>query len=541
MLKIRAGLGRSLEPENLAPSYNFAPAFSQKEIPKPSADCPSATTQPLENSLLSTQTLAGIAPHEESAFVDFDQDGLLFWSVCNEGPALATADVNGDGLADFYQGGAKGKPGQLYVQHRAGGFVAVASDLWASDSGSEDTDALFFDADGDGDLDLYVCSGSNEHDRTSIALMDRLYLNQGNGRWEKSPQLLPSSSRPVSSSCVAAFDYDGDGDLDLFVGGRLRPQLYGVPTDSYLLDNQGKGDFKPKNLPELNELGMVTAALWAELDEHPGVELVLAGEWMPITIFSFHPDGQLRQKTAIPNSHGLWYSLALLDVDGQGQLAIAAGNHGLNSRLKASVSAPLVLHVNDFDGNGRAEQLLCFTDPEGQLVPWALKDDLVKQLPALRKGLLRYDEYAGKHLGEIFPEAVLARSKVSQVEQLGSTLYRYTPGEGFQATALPMEAQLFPVYAIAVADINQDGFADLLLGGNQRIGKPEMGIYAAGFGQLLLGQADGTFLAPSPSESGLILDGETRSIQPLGKNTWLVGRNDAAPLLVKTKLRSMER
>ncbi len=556
---IIAGKGRAVVPLTLALTATLAPAnlaintthkraatTSSLQTPtQPLMRCSQsslpAASQPRASSLrkeglqqkgryLTSTPLNSLVAHTEADFIDFNHDGLLFWSVTNEGPALAVGDVDGNGLPDFYQGGGKGAPGQLYLQLRPGQFQASAQATWEADRDSEDTDALFFDADGDGRLDLYVCSGSNEHDRTAMALMDRLYLNKGGGRWEKTTQLLPSNSRPVSSSCVAACDFDGDGDLDLFVGGRLRPQLYGVPTDSYLLENKGGGTFEMVQLPELKELGMVTAAVWTLLDEAEGYELIVVGEFMPITILSFAPNGHLRSKTQLPNSHGLWYAVAV--VEWNGQKTIVGGNHGLNTRLQASPAAPLVLHVNDFDRNGQAEQLLCFTEGSA-LYPWALKDDLVKQLPPLRKSLLRYDQYAGKSLSDIFPTELLARSSISKVEQLASMLYHYRPGGHFEEEPLPMEAQLAPIYAIAVADINQDGQLDLLLGGNQTIVKPEMGTQAASFGQLLLRQAAGGFLAPSPSESGLLLRGSVRSIRPFGARQWLVARNGEQPLLVE--------
>lgn len=478
---------------------------------------------------LRLENIDAASPHLENNYVDFNRDALLFWSVSNEGPALAIADVDRDGRRDFFLGGAKGQAGQLLLG-RGDSFVSQTSTDWESAAGSEDVDAAFFDADGDGDQDLYVCAGSNEFAAASTDLMDRLYINRGRGKMERSPQLLPSSSRPNVSSCVRPGDYDGDGDIDLFVGGRLRPGLYGVPTSSFLLENDGSGNFKPANLPALEDIGMVTSAAWGNIDEYPGMELVIVGEFMPVTILSFTPKGEWREKREIPNSRGLWMSVGLTDLNGDGREEIVAGNHGLNTRLSASPESPLQMVINDFDGNGDAEQLLCYTR-EGQAVPLVLKDDLVKQLPVLRKFLLRYEAYADKSLVDIFPPEVMERSVVLKAETLATTIFwPGTDGE-FEVEELPAEAQLAPVYALAFTDLNRDGLDDIIVGGNQRMVKPELGIYDASFGQVLLRKANG-WQPLEPGESGLVLSGEVRQIERLDANRILIGRSNGAPLLL---------
>lgn len=467
-----------------------------------------------------TTEVANVFSHEENKFIDFDRDGLLFWSVSNEGPALAAADVNGDGRMDFYLGGSIGQAGQLRYGTSAG-YRLVAADLFAEDIASEDTDATFFDADNDGDLDLYVCSGGYEAGRNSTSLLDRIYLNEGNGKWSKQAQLLPLRSTLVSSSCVRPFDVDGDGDLDLFIGGRFKLGLYGMPTESYLLFNDGKGQFNAKSL---GEIGMVTDAFWTSRSEKGASELLVCGEFMPLTLIQFNEEGKVISLDSLAGTSGLWQSLAALPAQGK-ELRFLAGNHGLNSRLRADTDHPLQLVINDFDQNGKAEQILGQVTENGQVLPLVRKDDLIQQLPTLRKQLLRYENYAGKTLNEIFSAKILDRSVRAEVTELASLEVIINEKGEAKLNRLPMEAQLQPVYAISILDANDDGIQDVLLGGNQRIVKPELGIYDAGFGQLLLGQIGGGFNAVPLNESGVMLRGEIRNIIALDKNNWLVARS----------------
>lgn len=463
--------------------------------------------------------LPAAGKHEESNFIDFNQDDLLFWSVSNEGPALAISEDQ----QWLYRGGAAGAAGQLL---RANGqnWRPVNPAALETTARCEDVDAAFFDADGDGDEDLYVCSGGYEFGRNNTALLDQLYINEGTD-WRRAEQLLPHPSRLVSSSCVVPFDADDDGDIDLFVGGRLQPGRYGLPATSYLLVNDGTGRLRPT---ALGELGLVTAA-----ELLPDGRLLVAGEFMPLTLLSFGPDAIPARTETLPNTRGLWYALAV--HSGAAGTTIFAGNHGLNSRLRATPERPLVLVVADFDGNGDAEQLLCRRQPDGRHLPLARKDELVAQLPGLRKQMPRYEDYAGKTLEDMFAPETLERATFQIAETLASLRLREWGGERggeWVADTLPLEAQLQPVYALAAADLNADARPDVLLGGNQRTAKPELGIYDAGFGQLLLSEGEG-FRVPGPHDGGLDLRGQIRALVPWGTNRWLVGRNDDTVMIVE--------
>ena len=482
-------------------------------------------SQRVQTMLSELTTSAGPIVHHEDPATDFNRDPLLFLGLNNEGPALATTDLNGDGRTDFYLGGAAGTAGQLLLAQPNGSYRPVAGELLAADAAGENVAATFFDADGDGDQDLYVANGSNQFGAASPALLDLLYLNQGGGRWVKSDQLLPNRRRFVASSCVAPHDVDGDGDLDLFVGGRLLPGTYGVPASSYLLQNDGRAKFTPVEWPDLEQIGMVTAAVWANVDDDQQQELVLAGEWAPLRYLHFSPDGQLESIDTLTDTYGLWAGLTVADFDGDGRLDVAVGNHGLNSRLHASAEQPLELHINDFDGNGKAEQILTQYAADGRSYPLVLRDDLLKQLPSLRKSVPGYADYQGKTLDDLFPTEVLRRSVVNRATELRSVVV-LNRASGPQLVPLPLAAQLAPVYALLADDFDGDGDIDLLVAGNQSVGRPEVGIYAGSFGSLLLNSGDGTFLAQPSARTGLFLSGDVRKLSPAAPpGTYLVARS----------------
>ena len=461
--------------------------------------------------------------HTEDPATDFDRDPLLFLGINNEGPALATGDFSGDGLLDVYLGGAAGYPGQLFTAQVDGTYVPVAVELLAEDATGENVDATFFDADGDGDLDLYVANGSNQFGRASTALIDLLYVNEGGGKWRKSRQVLPLSGKFVASSCVRPHDIDGDGDLDLFVGGRLRPGIHGVPTDSYLLINDGRGTFTPATEPALVDLGMVTDARWLNIDDDPELELAVAAEWGPLRYLHFDTKGVVTDVDTVPTSTGLWHVLAAVDLDGDGYDDLIAGNHGTNSRLRATREQPLALYVNDFDANGKAEQLVVQYAEDGRPYPIGLRDDLVKQVPGLRKSVPGYADYQGKTVEDLFGTEAVARSVISQVEELRSVVVLNTP-QGSKLSALPREAQLSPVYAIEV--LEKDSLPNVFIAGNQSVGRPELGIYAASLGSFLINGGGGTFFTERPQQRGVYLVGDVRKTAPASPpGTFLIARS----------------
>jgi hypothetical protein len=319
---------------------------------------------------------------------------------------VAVADVNGDGLDDMYIGGAKGQPGKLLIQQPDGRFVSSNERVFAQDSVSEDLGAVFFDADGDGHPDLYVVSGGSEFSTMSPALQDRLYLNdgRGGGRFHKATGSLPVEY--VSGSPIAAADYDGDGDIDLFVGGRVVPWHYGADPQSMLLQNDGHGHFTDvtKRLaPELEHIGMVTDAIWRDVDGDGRLDLVVVGEWMPITIFRNVGSGKLvRLKTpGLDTSDGWWNRIIAGDFAGHGRVDFIVGNLGLNTRFRASAAEPVTMYVKDFGHTGVSDQIISIFN-HGTSYPIAMGDELLRAIPSLKPRYPRYEDYARQTVSDIF-------------------------------------------------------------------------------------------------------------------------------------------
>lgn len=451
--------------------------------------------------------------HQENEFVDFDRDRLIYHMLSTEGPRMAVGDVNKDGLADMYIGGAKDQAGVLYLQTKAGRFQQSAGQPFESDRVSEDTGSLFFDADGDGDLDLYVCSGGNEFPTSSSALIDRLYTNDGKGKFTKSSQFLPTSAFE-STSTVKASDYDQDGDVDLFVGVRLKPFGYGLPVNGYILNNDGRGNFTnvtAQIAPSLSNIGMITDAVWKDINGDAKEDLLVVGEYMAIRVF-INDGGKLVDRTeqaGLARTHGWWNRIEAADLDGDGDIDFVVGNHGLNSRFRASLERPVCMYVSDFDQNGTLEQIICTFNGD-KSYPVALRHDLIKQMPGLKKKYLKYENYKDQTVSDIFTEEQL-NGAVRLDAYLLSSAALINDGTGkFEIRDLPSQAQFSPVFAILINDFDDDGQLDVLLGGNQYRVKPEVGRYDASYGLLLKGVGDGTFVALNSARSGIKIDGEVR-------------------------------
>jgi hypothetical protein len=461
--------------------------------------------------------------HRENNFVDFDRDQLIYHMLSTEGPRMAKGDVNGDGLEDIFIGGAKDQPGALFVQTASGSFKATSEQLFAKDKASEDMGCLFFDADNDQDLDLYVCSGGNEFSSSSTALIDRLYLNDGKGNFSRSSQILPASATFESTSTVKAADYDGDGDQDLFVGVRLRPFQYGLPMKGYILNNDGKGHFQdvtPEVAPGLEKVGMITDGVWADIDGDSDPDLIAVGEYMPVKVF-VNNNGKFKDETpeaGLEKSNGWWNRIKAADLDGDGDIDFVIGNHGLNSKFKASIEKPVCMFVNDFDQNGSIEHFICTFNGENNY-PLILRHDLVAQIPSLKKKYLKYETFKNETLRDIFGPEQLKGALELKVFELHSVV-AINDGQGkFTLRALPMEAQFSPVFGLQVADFDNDGIVDVLTGGNLFKVKPEVGRYDGSYGLLLKGDGKGNFTPVPPQTSGLHIEGEVRDIVTLQTRT----------------------
>jgi hypothetical protein len=454
--------------------------------------------------------------HKENKFVDFKRDRLIYHMISSEGPRIIAGDINSDGRDDLYIGGAKDSPGTVLVQDHNGDFIDFPQSAIMSDALSEDTNGEFFDADNDGDLDLYVTSGSIELPNSSSGLIDRLYFNDGQGNFTKSNQVLPSFNFE-STSCVQASDFDEDGDLDLFVGVRSRPFMYGIPTNGYLLENDGAGRFTnitAKIAPDLIEIGMITDASWADVDNDGDRDLVIVGEYMPLTIMR-NDNGTFSNKTedfGLKHTNGWWNTLCVNDLDDDGDLDFIAGNHGLNSMFKGSYAEPIQLYVNDFDHNGSLDHITCIFK-NGISYPHILKHDLIEQLPGLSSKYLKYEDFRYQTIDSIFTPDQLKDALVLQAYHLETSMAINNGNGIFSVQVLPKEAQISPVYAICVYDYDQDGIKDVVLGGNLYDVKPEVGRYDASFGVFLKGQEGLKYTSIPSKESGLKMDGQVRDFQ----------------------------
>jgi hypothetical protein len=470
--------------------------------------------------------------HVENTFFDYHREPLMPHLLSTEGPALATGDVNGDGLDDIYIGGGKWQPGQLLLQQPNGTFRPSVQATFVADSLSEDVDAAFVDANGDGHLDLYVVSGGNEFWGEDEALQDRLYLNDGKGNFHRDRAALPRVAE--SGSCVVPGDFNGDGHVDLFVGRRVVSRKYGLTPKSYLLQNDGTGHFVDVTLEKaapLSEAGMVTSAVWVDYDNDGRLDLIVVGEWMPVRVFR-QENGQFVDRTAaagLAGTEGWWNTVAAVDLNQDGRLDLVLGNLGLNSFIRASAKEPARLYVKDFFGNGTLEQILTFYK-KGVSYPLAGRDELVRLIPQLRSKYVSYASFGASRIEDILPAAELRDATVKEARVFASSVALTNRDGTFTLLPLPAVAQFAPIYAAVAEDFDRDGRVDLLVAGNFFGVTPVRGRYDASYGLVLRGAGDGRFEPIDMEQSGLLIEGQVRDLKPLRQadGGWLIGvaRND---------------
>lgn len=498
---------------------------------------PAATNANLFTNI-TAQDIKGDIEHKENYFIDFDAERLIPKMLSTEGPKLAVGDVNGDGLEDFFMGGASNDTAKLFIQQPSGTFVQMPQFAFNQDKNSEDIGADFFDADNDGDLDLVVASGGNQQKEGSLNLLTRLYINDGKGHFTRAFNGWPLISS--NASCVRPGDFDGDGNTDIFIGSRNVYQAYGKAPRSYLLQNKGHGvfvDVTESIAPDLLNAGMVTDAQWADIDGDGKKELIVVGDWMAVTIFKY-TNGKLAKLNSLANSAGWWNCITVADVDGDGDLDLVAGNYGTNSKLRADSAHPAHLYEGDFDKNGQDECIPTYYKTDGKSYPYYLRSDVVSQVPALKKKFLRYDAYAGKSINEIFDESELKDANVLDANQPQTCVF-YNNGKGvFTMKALPQRAQFAPIFGIVVDDFNGDGIKDILMGGNFYGLKPEVGRLDANYGVTLLGNKDNTYKYDEPAASGFFVKGEVRDMKEINTKAGkiiVVARNNDALQIFKVK------
>jgi hypothetical protein len=451
--------------------------------------------------------------HLENTYFDFNRELLIPFKVSMEGPKMAVGDVNGDGLEDFYVGGPKYQAGQLYIQ-KANGFSLSPQTSFHVDSLYEDVDALFFDADGDKDLDLYVVTGGNEFFDKMPEQFDRLYKNDGKGNFTRDLKALPAMYD--NKSVVRPCDFDRDGDIDLFVGGRVVAYHYGYSPKSYLLVNNGKGQFTdrtPALAPELREAGMLTEAIWADFDKDGDQDLTVVGDWMQIKMFENQKGKFSLIENGLEELTGFWSGLTAGDFDHDGDVDFVVGNLGTNTKLRKQVDGKLRMLIKDVDKNETEEHIIGYNRGD-DWYPINSKDEIGKQIPSIiSKKYTKYKDFAGNTIEELFGDSEL-KGATERLVNTFESIYLENKGQGkFERHDLPALAQVSKVMVLRAEDVDKDGHLDVILGGNFNGASMYQARYDAFFGLILKGDGKGGFKALVPTDTGFLQEGDVRDIK----------------------------
>ena len=482
-----------------------------------------------------TQQTNLLFQHKENSFIEFNREALMPFMVSTEGPALTIGDMNSDGLDDVFIGASKWEKSALFLQEAAGTFKRVLQPALDNDSTYEDVDACWSDVNNDGFTDLVVASGGNEYYLVSEFLAPRIYLNDGKGNLIKRPDAFTDILMTASS--VTANDFNGDGNMDLFIGGRAVPWEYGKVPSSYLLQNDGTGKFTDvtaKYAPELSNAGFVKHAIWTDIDKDNDKDLVLSLEWDGITAF-INDNGNFSKKY-LTDKKGWWNFVLPCDVDNDGDLDFIAGNQGLNSRLQASEKEPVRFYYYDFDGNGKKEQVITYY-LEGREIPFANKSDLEKQMPVVKKKFLYAEDFAKASLKAIFGKDKLQKAAVYTANYFSNAVLINDGNLNFTVKALSWQTQLTTYKDAAIINANNDKLPDILLAGNFYPNNIQMGRYDADYGSLLINLGNGSF--KHEQMNGVHIKGEVRRIRKLmlanKQEAFVLARNNDSLIIIKKK------
>ena len=455
--------------------------------------------------------------HSENFYNDFNQQVLLPQWFSRQGPAMAKGDINGDKLEDFFIGGAKEQAGMIFIQNKNGGFTRHVDPAIAGDAAYEDITAAIFDADGDGDNDLFVGSGGYELQPDDTLLQNRLYINRGKGLFTKSQNGLPKDV--INDNAVSVADLNGDGFQDLFNGGFCVPGKYPEPSGVQILWNDGKGNFSKQKdlwLQHFNKQNLVTSSVIADIDKDGKQDLLIAGHWMGIEVW-LNKTNHFEKDTSFindNNQHGLFNIVVANDIDDDGDIDIIAGNQGLNNQYITSDEEPMEMYYSDFDDNGTAEPVISYYIDHQ---PWPIysRDDLMQQIPAYNKRFLQYSGYAKADMKDIFGEKLKTATHYS-ASQMSSILLE-NKGRSFTVHQMPVQAQWYPVYSINVLDVDGDGKKDFIIGGNQTYSRIKFGSYGCGKGDVFINKGNFNFERLFPLKSGIRITGDIRNAIVIGQ------------------------
>lgn len=541
--KMVIGLGKSTQVDSITVVW---PDLTYQKIDKPAINSVLTIQQgneakrliPVENStdqFLFQHVKQNFEKHQEDDYIDFYYERGVPMLLSTEGPKAACGDVNGDGLADVFIGGAANQPGQLYLQTPTG-FARKKQQAFDAVAEFEDVAALFFDCDKDGDLDLFVGSGGNNYPPFSRQFLNRLYKNDGTGNFTLDGTAFPNTG--MNTSVARAYDFDNDGDLDLFVGSRSIPQNYGPTPQSFLFVNDGAGKFtdiaKTRN-PAIANIGMVTDAAWADVAGDRQKELIIVGEWMPPRIFSYQKDRFVEVKNNLSGLFGWWKAVTTADVDNDGDEDLILGNVGENFYLKPTIDKPVKMFINDFDNNGTAEKIITQT-VDGKDKTVFMKRDLIDQIAGLRKQNLKNVDFAEKSVEELFSAELLSNSIVRQFNYASSCIAVNEGNGRFTVKRMPLQVQLSCVNAMHCTDLNNDGLVDVLLGGNQFGFLPQFSRLDGSYGHVLINRGKGEFEWMETKKSGIDIPGEIKDIREIAgrnKKYFLFLQNNDYPVLYR--------